>query len=328
MTKYYFCIVIERGTDIQKAAELLRGGACVAIPTETVYGLAAHAFNTEAVASVFRIKERPSFDPLILHIASQEQLAALVTDFPEKARILADAFWPGPLTLVLPKSAGVPYTVTSGLETVGIRIPDHPLTLQLLRELGFPLAAPSANPFGYVSPTTAQHVVDSLGEKVPYVLDGGPCTRGIESTIVGFENGEPVIYRLGSLPVQDIEKQAGKVRISINQSSNPVAPGQVKMHYAPLVPLLNISPEEALKTYRPEELAILVFGESPEAVPPQNRVFLSAKGDLYEAARNLFGALRQLDTLPVKAALFSYVHNEGIGAAINDRLRRAAARHS
>ncbi|MBL0910790.1 MAG: threonylcarbamoyl-AMP synthase [Bacteroidia bacterium] len=320
--------MIERGTDIQKAAELLRGGACVAIPTETVYGLAAHAFDTEAVASVFRIKERPSFDPLILHIASQEQLAALVTDFPEKARILAGAFWPGPLTLVLPKSSTVPYNVTSGLETVGIRIPDHPLTLQLLWELNFPLAAPSANPFGYVSPTTAQHVVDSLGEKVPYVLDGGPCTRGIESTIVGFEDGEPVIYRLGSLPVQEIEKQVGKVRISVNQSSNPVAPGQVKMHYAPLVPLLNLPLEEALKTYRPEELAVLVFGESPEAVPSQNRVFLSAKGDLYEAARNLFGALRQLDTLPVKAALFSYVNNEGIGAAINDRLRRAAARHS
>lgn len=328
MTKYYFCAVTELGTDIQKAAALLRSGACVAIPTETVYGLAANAFDVQAVADVFRIKQRPSFDPLILHIASQKQLEGLVTAFPAKARMLADAFWPGPLTLVLPKSEKVPYNVTSGLETVGIRIPDHPLTLQLLRELSFPLAAPSANPFGYVSPTTAQHVLDSLGGKLPYILDGGPCARGIESTIVGFENGEPVIYRLGSLPLAEIEKVIGPLRISVNQSSNPVAPGQVKMHYAPLVPLYEMPLKEALKTYLPEELAVLVFGEAPAGIPPQNRVLLSANGDLYEAARNLFAALRALDNLPVKAAIFSYVAGEGIGAAINDRLRRAAARYS
>lgn len=328
MTKYYFCTVTELGTDIRKAAVLLEQGACVAIPTETVYGLAANAFNTEAVAAIFRIKERPSFDPLILHIASADRLSELVTDIPPAARRLAEAFWPGPLTLVLPKKALVPFNVTSGLDTVGIRVPDHPLTLELLRMLPFPLAAPSANPFGYVSPTQAGHVLQSLGDKVPYVLNGGPCSQGIESTIVGFENGEPLVYRLGSLPLADIERVAGKLKLALNQSSNPVAPGQIKMHYAPVLPLLDIPVEKALETYRPEELAVLVFGEAPEQIPARNRVLLSEKGDLYEAARNLFAALRRLDEMPVKAALFRYVKNEGIGAAVNDRLKRAAARYT
>ncbi len=183
------------GNDILQAKKLLLEGELVAIPTETVYGLAANALNPEAVTQIFVVKERPSFDPLIVHVASIDQAQQFITAVPEKAIQLARHFWPGPLTLVLPKQSIIPDIVTSGLSTVGIRCPDHDLTRQLLSELPFPLAAPSANPFGYVSPTTAEHVNNQLGHKIKYILDGGPCRIGLESTIVGFENDQAVIYR-------------------------------------------------------------------------------------------------------------------------------------
>ncbi|WP_405512000.1 L-threonylcarbamoyladenylate synthase [Spirosoma sp. KNUC1025] len=187
------------GTDRQIAKQLLEAGNVVSIPTETVYGLAANALNPDAVLTIFRVKNRPTFDPLIVHTDSLEKLDRFVSTIPESARDLASTYWPGPLTLLLPKKAIIPDLVTAGLPTVGIRIPNHPLTLALLNSLDFPLAAPSANPFGYISPTTAQHVADQLGLQVPYILDGGPATIGIESTIVGFDGNKPTVFRLGVL---------------------------------------------------------------------------------------------------------------------------------
>lgn len=325
-TKYYLCSVENIGKDIELAAQYLKDGLCVGIPTETVYGLAANAFNSSAVASVFKIKNRPSFDPLILHVDTLAKVESLISHFPPKAKRLAQAFWPGPLTMVLPKASHVPYDVTSGLETVGVRIPNHSLTLELLSKLDFPLAAPSANPFGYVSPTSAQHVADSLGNKPAYILDGGSCERGIESTIIGFEGDEPVLYRLGSLAVADIENEIGPVKRKLNTSSNPQAPGQLKMHYAPKVRLLNISVEEALENYPQERIGQISLQENSKKLLAKNCLVLSEKGDLYEAAHNLFASLRKLDGLDVDVAVFEYLDDEGVGAAINDRLRRASAK--
>lgn len=312
--------------DVRLAAQFLKDGNCVGMPTETVYGLAANAFNPSAVASIFRIKNRPSFDPLILHVNSIEKVHDLVSYMPEKAKLLAEKFWPGPLTMVLPKSDLVPYDVTSGLETVGIRIPSHPMALELLSLLNFPLAAPSANPFGYVSPTSAQHVKDSLGNKPAYILDGGACERGLESTIIGFEGDEPFVYRLGSLAISDIEKCIGSIGRKLNTSSNPSAPGQLKMHYAPKVKLVEMSVDEALTHYAADRIAQLSLQSKNEALLDKNCLLLSKKGDLYEAAQHLFAALRILDTLDVDIAVFEYLNEEGIGAAINDRLRRASAK--
>lgn len=325
-TKYYLCRVENIGKDLDLAANYLREGKCVGIPTETVYGLAANAFDSVAVASVFRIKNRPSFDPLILHVNSLEKVQSLISHFPTKAQILAERFWPGPLTMVLPKASHVPYDVTSGLETVGVRIPNHPLTLELLSKLNFPLAAPSANPFGYVSPTSAQHVADSLGDKPAYILDGGSCERGIESTIIGFENDEPVLYRLGSLAVNEIEEAIGPIQRKLNTSSNPQAPGQLKMHYAPKVKLLNISVEEALQNYPMDRVGQISLQERSSKLLDKNCLILSESGDLYEAAHNLFASLRNLDSLDIDVAVFEYLDDAGIGAAINDRLRRASAK--
>ena len=185
------------GTALSTAIELLRRDEVVAIPTETVYGLAGNALYPKAIASIFEIKNRPRFDPLIVHASSVERLSQYANAFPEAARRLADQFMPGPLTLLLDKAAIIPDLVTAGSPRVALRVPNHPLTLSLLQQLDFPLAAPSANPFGYISPTTAQHVADQLGSQIPYILDGGPCQVGVESTIVGFEDGQAVVYRKG-----------------------------------------------------------------------------------------------------------------------------------
>jgi L-threonylcarbamoyladenylate synthase len=214
----------EIGTDLSKARKLLLNGELVSIPTETVYGLAANALNADAVARIFTVKDRPSFDPLIVHVPDLEMVDLYVEAIPVKARKLARLFWPGPLTLVLPKKPIIPDLVTSGMDTVGIRCPDHALTRDLLRSLSFPLAAPSANPFGYVSPTKPEHVEEQLGEKIHYILDGGECTIGIESTIIGFDNEMPVVYRLGGLSLEKIQSVVGKVTMALNSSSNPRRP--------------------------------------------------------------------------------------------------------
>ena len=315
----------ELGTDIIKAAELLNQGEIVAIPTETVYGLAANAYTEAAVLKIFEAKNRPSFDPLIVHTHSIQNFTQIATDIPELAYRLAEAFMPGPLTLILPRAAQVPLLVTSGHDSVGVRIPNHSLTLSLLRELPFPVAAPSANPFGYVSPTTAQHVNQQLGDRIPYILDGGACQVGIESTIISFAEGEPEILRLGGLALEEIEKVLGKpIQRVKTSSSNPQAPGMLSSHYAPRKKVILGDINQLLQTHEPGKVGILSFSETFAQVPPAQQVQLSATADVYEAARNLFSGLRYLDAQPIELILAELVPETGLGRAVNDRLRRAA----
>ena len=277
------------------------------------------------MAKIFEVKNRPHFDPLIVHLPSPQHLTTVVKQIHPSAEKLGNLFWPGPLTLILPRKDIVPDLVTSGLPTVAVRVPDHPLTLQLLNSLDFPLACPSANPFGYVSPTTAQHVQDQLGQKIRYILDGGPCRIGIESTILGFEDGNPVIYRPGGITVEQIEPILGKVLVKTS-SSNPIAPGMLKHHYAPdkTVIIGNIS--ELLKQYGAEEAGILSFKDHFEQVSDSHQIQLSPSGDLNQAAQNLFAGLRKLDGMNIRYIFAELVPDRGLGLAINNRLVRASSK--
>lgn len=310
------------GRDLDVAKEFLIKGELVAIPTETVYGLAGNALNEKAVLSIFEAKNRPAFDPLIIHTDSLEKVAIYVSDIPQKARLLAEKFWPGPLTLLLNKKDVVPDLVTSGLDTVAVRIPNHPLTLELLSQLAFPLAAPSANPFGYISPTMPGHVEQQLGDRIPYILDGGECEVGIESTIVGFENDETIVYRLGGLDVNEIEAVAGPVVLMPHSTSDPKAPGMLKSHYAPRKPLHLYRREEII----PGDAATgyLLFDRYLDGVDRTYQRLLAPNRDLKEAAHHLFAYLRELDGLPVSEIKAELVPAHGLGLAINDRLQRAS----
>lgn len=313
------------GTDIGLAAAFLRQGKTVAIPTETVYGLAANALDEDAVVSIFKIKERPFFDPLIVHMASIEEAQRYVKSFPEKAMRLASQFWPGPLTLLLEKNDEIPFLVTSGSSKVAIRVPNHPLTLALLREIEFPLAAPSANPFGYISPTRASHVEDQLGPKIPYILDGGNSHVGLESTIVDCTGETYSMARLGGLHLKDIEKCLGeKLLVQISSNSNPNAPGQLDKHYAPSTTfILSDNIDKLLNDNKAARIAILSFGSAgyPRDIFQMN---LSESGNLDEAARNLFHYMRNLDDMKFDLILAQKLPEEGLGLAINDRLGRAS----
>ncbi|WP_373512165.1 L-threonylcarbamoyladenylate synthase [Persicitalea sp.] len=323
-------------TNVREAGELLKVGQLVAIPTETVYGLAANALDSKAVAAIFAAKDRPTFDPLIVHVKSLDSMSDYVTNIPEKARQLAEAFWPGPLTLLLPKKSIIPDLVTSGLPTVGLRVPHHPLTLELLQMLEFPLAAPSANPFGYISPTTAQHVQEQLGDKIPFILDGGECLVGIESTIVSFEQETPRILRLGGLRSEDIESMIGSVEFNLYSSSSPLAPGMLKSHYAPRKPLYLHSKKEMADRELDAEIGYLFFTKPRHVALHENCLVLAEQSietlsnngltnSLFlQAAQNLFGYLRKLDASPVKEIWVEILPEIDLGRAINDRLRRAA----
>jgi len=321
-----FCRMAEMGTDIARAAQLLRDGQLVGIPTETVYGLAANALDAEAVLRIFEAKGRPHFDPLIMHLPDADAVRAHVMDIPSQAELLMEAFWPGPLTLVLPKQSHVPDIVTSGLDTVAVRVPSHPMTQALLRQVDFPLSAPSANLFGHVSPTTAQHVNDQLGDRIAYILDGGPTDIGLESTIVGFEDGCPVVYRLGGLSVEEIERVIGPVQLVLNQSSDPKAPGMLKSHYAPRIPLLLGNPSLSIAQLKGKHLGFLGFNLPLREMAGELQRILSPKGDMKEAAHNLFAYLREMETMDIDAIIAEEVPDTGLGKAINDRLRRASTR--
>src|SRR5581483_2520444 len=288
----------EVGNDVAKAAELLSRGLLVAIPTETVYGLAANALNEPAVLRIFEVKARPRFDPLIVHGADQDRLSTYVKDFPNWASTLAARFWPGPLTLVLPKKDIIPDLVTSGLSTVAVRVPLSPLTHELLLQVDFPLAAPSANPFGYVSPTTPSHVLDQLGGHIPYILNGGECSVGIESTIVAEESGKIHVLRLGGVSVEEIEALVGPVTIGGIEGS---APGTLKHHYATRTPL-TLGPIDPL-TVDTQRTGILSFQKRYPEIPLEHQVVLSPEGDLRKASSYLFAAMRHLDALGLRKIL-------------------------
>lgn len=316
-------MLTETGVDITKAATFLNEGYPVGMPTETVYGLAANALNPDAVLKIFSVKNRPHFDPLIVHVHSRVEIAKYTDEFPEWAQKLADAFMPGPVTLLLRKKSIVPDLVTSGLDKVAIRIPNHPVALALLQQVPFPLAAPSANPFGYISPTTAQHVYDQLQGKIPYILDGGPTNVGVESTIVGYENDVPVVYRLGGLAIEQIENVIGKVSVQLNQSSNPQSPGMLKSHYAPRKKLTIIEPGQL--PVAGINTGVIAFDTYLPGIDKDKQVLLSATGNIDEAAKNLFAAMRMLDASDVDEIVAVKFPDTGLGRAINDRLKRASA---
>ena len=314
----------EIGKDILKAAAFLKQGKLVAIPTETVYGLAGNALDSDAVTKIFVVKNRPYFDPLIVHVRDSNAVKGYAEMIPEKAFELMNRFWPGPLTVLLPRKNVVPDLVTAGLDRVGLRCPDHSLTLELLRSLPFPLAAPSANPFGYVSPTTPGHVNDQLGDKIQYILDGGLCKVGIESTIVGFDGGAPIIYRLGGVSNEDIESVTGAVRVNANSVSNPQAPGQLQSHYAPRKPVFIGDIPKLLEEHGSKSIGVLSFKKLNLTSPVKKELILSPSGNLNEAAQKLFFSLRELDSIDIDVILTELVPDIGLGLAINDRLRRAA----
>lgn len=310
------------GTDTDEAAYHLKRGGLVAIPTETVYGLAANALEARSVVKIFEAKNRPGFDPLIVHIGRLEQIFELARSFPREAARLTEKFWPGPLTIILKKRSIIPELVTSGLDTVGIRMPSHELTQELLEKLPFPLAAPSANPFGYISPTSAEHVAAQLGDKVDYILDGGVCSVGVESTIISFEEKVPEILRLGGLEVDEIRRYVKNFKIRTASSDNPAAPGMLTGHYSPRTPLVIGDINDLRKKYSDKKVCFLSFSTNYFEIEGE---ILSKKGNLNEAARNLFAAMRRLDASDCEVILAESFPEKGLGMAINDRLRRAAA---
>jgi L-threonylcarbamoyladenylate synthase len=314
---------------LDRAAALLRSGGIVAFPTETVYGLGAAVFDETAVARVFEAKQRPRFDPLIVHVGGAADLPLLVQETPAMAQALIAHFWPGPLTLVLPKSPRVPDLVTAGLPTVAVRMPRHPLALALIARAGTPVAAPSANPFGCTSPTTAAHVRDYLDDRADMILDGGPCTVGVESTILSLATGRPVLLRPGGVPAEDLERVVGPVTQppSCGGRGGVAAPGMLPRHYAPRTPLKLISADEALRPATAHARAgLLAFRAVPDPALFAAVEVLSENGDLREAAANLFSAMRRLDERHLDLILARPVPDAGLGMAINDRLARAAGR--
>ncbi len=305
---------------LREAASLLRKGGLVAFPTETVYGLGGDALNPEAVAKIFEAKERPYFDPLIVHIAKFEDIERLCSRVDDRARLLMSRFWPGPLTLVLPKGDIVPDIVTAGLRTVAIRMPSHPVALALLREFGGPIAAPSANRFGFLSPTQAEHVKDQLGDRIDLIIDGGPCPIGVESTILDLSE-EPTLLRPGGLPLEEIERVIGKVKI-LTLSDRPRSPGQLKRHYSPRTPLRIIRGESFVIPIG-VKAGLLAFKGSPRREGFYVVEVLSPSGDLREAACNLFRSLHRLDSAGLDVIYAEAVPEVGLGRAIMDRLRKA-----
>ena len=306
---------------IRVAAECLRQGGLVAMPTETVYGLAADAMSGQAVAAIYAAKGRPAFNPLIAHVTGEEQAREHAL-FDADAERLAAAFWPGPLTLVLPVAPGcrVSLLARAGLDTLALRAPDHPVARALIGAAARPLAAPSANRSGHVSPTTAAHVFADLDGRIDWILDAGPSLHGLESTIVACLDAGPTLLRPGAVPLEGIEAALGRaLRHPPEAAAAPNAPGQLASHYAPRARL-----RLAATAVSPDEAA-LDFGGALAAAPSRTRLDLSPSGDLVEAAANLFAHLRALDEAGVAAIAAAPIPARGLGVAINDRLRRAAA---
>ncbi len=305
---------------VAHAAKLLREGGVVAFPTETVYGLGALAFEPASVARIFEVKRRPRFDPLIVHVLDREMLSRVVSELPPLAEKLVECFWPGALTLVLRKSAAVPELVTAGLESVAVRMPSHRVARSLLEAVGAPLAAPSANLFGALSPTRAQHVAESLGERVDLILDGGPAEHGIESTIVALEP-HPALLRPGAVEVEAIEAVSGPL---LRESGRdiPRSPGQLPQHYAPRTPLRLTDPKTVPGHARGRAAALTLRDQVAGYAATR---MLSPRGDLREAAARFFEVLHELDALELERIDAQPIPEDGLGLAIMDRLVRAAA---
>ncbi|MCX2718592.1 L-threonylcarbamoyladenylate synthase [Lentiprolixibacter aurantiacus] len=310
--------------DITRAVQFLEQEDVVAIPTETVYGLAGNIFSEKAIKKIFALKQRPFFNPLIVHLSGAEQLPKVVEAVPDRAKLLAEKFWPGPLTLILKKRPEIPDLVTSGKDTVAVRVPNHPVSLELLEKLDFPLAAPSANPFGSISPTESSHVASYFEGKLSMVLEGGPCERGIESTIIGFEDGNPVLYRLGSITVEDISNLIGEIQVKNKKEAAPDAPGMLSRHYAPQTTTYVVDDVAKFIMAFPEKrVGVLLFQNAVEASNIKAQQVLSRQGNLEEAASKLYAALHKLDKQELDMIVAEQFPDQGMGKAINDRLQRA-----
>ena len=320
-TSFYILIT----TDLAIAKQALIADEIIAIPTETVYGLAGNAYSETAIKKIFTLKKRPFYNPLIVHIKSAAFLPQVACDIPAIAEKMAREFWPGPLTLILKKQPNIPDLVTAGKETVAIRVPNHPTTLSLLAQLDFPLAAPSANPFGSISPTSAEHVASYFKATLDVVLDGGECEKGLESTIIGFENDQPVLFRLGAISVEDIEKIIGKVRVRTSVSDTDVtAPGMLSRHYSPATNThLTDNVREYMKSFENKKIGLLLFKDAVKDNNLTHQEILSPSGDLVEAARALYAALHRLDKLDLDVIIAERFPDSGLGKTINDRLQRA-----
>jgi L-threonylcarbamoyladenylate synthase len=332
-------------TLIERAAKLLRHGEVVVFPTETVYGLGAAAFQTAALERIFAAKERPFNDPLIVHIAGEHELELLTTSIPEHAKRLAQVFWPGPLTLILPRGPRVPGLVTAGLETVAIRMPRHPVALALIRALGSPVAAPSANRFMHVSPTTAQHALADLAGRVPLILDGGPCEIGVESTVLDLCSEVPTILRPGGISLEALRSVLPHVQPSIQHKvpgrgedvQAKKAPGQLLTHYAPTIPLLlfdgtdeamraSMLAEAQRRSAQGERVGVLVADADVPVFQGTGSIIqtLGNAADPAEVAAALFAGLRALEEARVQVILCRNFGDRGLGLAIRDRLLKAA----
>jgi len=313
--------VIYKKESLSEAATTLANGGIVAFPTETVYGLGADATNPEAVTKVFEAKERPSFDPLIVHITSRDQVRELVTEIPEKASLLMDKFWPGPLTIILPKKDIIPDLVTSGLNTVALRHPNHPIAQKLIELSGKPIAAPSANLFSRTSPTSAAAVLDMLDGRIDGVVDEGECEVGVESTVISFCEPEPTLFRPGGISHSELEEVIGTVVTLTGNAKKSSAPGRSLRHYAPSCPMYLDLPESDMNK---ENAGQLCYSDAEVLPGFDHTIVLSPNGDLRETAHNLYSALRTLGALNLSTIYATSVPERGVGTAVNDRLRRAS----
>lgn len=313
----------ETGTDLVYAATLLRRGGLVAIPTETVYGLAANALDSDAVMKIYATKKRPTFNPLIVHVAETNDIGKYAKDIPLNMWRLSERFSPGPLTYVLPRKTIIPDVVTGGGDTVALRVPAHPMAHELLTLLDFPLAAPSANPSGYISPVTAAHVAAELGKQIPYVLDGGECTVGLESTVVAFDGDKVLVLRAGGVTLEALQEVCSQVEMRTGAVTG--SPGLLKSHYAPHTRLVVGNLARLADEYAGQKLAVLALSDFPPAENIISSEILAANGDLALAARHLFAAMRRLDQSGADIIIAERMPEHGFGIAINDRLDRAAA---
>lgn len=319
--------IIKSNTEnIELAVKKLKGGEIVAFPTETVYGLGADGMNEIAVSKIFEAKQRPSFNPLILHVSSLEMLSKVASFTSDKIKLLTDKFWPGPLTLVLKKKDIVPYIVTSGLETVAVRMPNNKVALDLINNFGKPIAAPSANSFSQLSPTEAEHVEKQLGDKVDIILDGGKCNVGVESTIIEVTETSQLLLRPGGIAREEIEELIEPLSDPEKTEQTPNSPGQLKIHYAPIIPI-QFYDEENLKKYSNLKIGGIFFSEAKQSDKFVTTRVLSKKKELHEAASNLFSHLHDLETQDLDLILVEEIEQKGLGIAIMDRLTKAVNKY-
>lgn len=311
-------------TDITKAVHSLQNEEVVGVPTETVYGLAGNAYSESAIKKIFSLKNRPLHNPLIVHIKSTTFLPEVAKEIPDIAFKLAEHFWPGPLTLILKKQAHISDLITAEQETVAVRVPNHPVILTLLSELDFPLAAPSANPFGSISPTSATHVANYFEGKLNVILEGGICERGVESTIIGFEDGNPILYRHGSITVEEIEQVVGEIKIKVHSDSKPNAPGMLSRHYAPMTQTyLTADVLGLLESFQGKKVGLLLFQRQLPVEKDTLQIVLAESGDLKDAAKGLYAALHHLDKSNLDIIIAEKFPTTGLGKTLNDRLERA-----